>query len=70
MNGKGGTVAIGLAVALGLGSAYLAHGYLEQVARQAKPAPMAEVVTAAADITARTVITPAMLKLTSLPLAA
>ncbi|MFI5268904.1 MAG: Flp pilus assembly protein CpaB [Chloroflexota bacterium] len=70
MSGKGGKVAVVLAVGLGLGAAYLVHGYLDQLAQQAKPAPTAQVVTAATDIPARTVIAPAMLKLAEVPITA
>ena len=67
MSGKGGKIAVALALGLGLGAAYLVHGYLEQLAKQAQPTPTMQVVTAAQDIPARTVIAPSMLKLTTLP---
>lgn len=63
----GGKVAVGLALVVGVATSYTVYQYVNRVSQEAKPVPMAQVVTAARAIPARTVITGDMLRITQVP---
>jgi pilus assembly protein CpaB len=67
MKNMGGKVVVALALVVGLATAYVVHQYVNGVRQEAKPIPMAQVVTAAREIPARTMVTTDMLRVAQVP---
>jgi len=67
MKNMGGKVAVALALVIGLATSYAVYQYVNGVQQEAKPIPMAQVVTAAREIPARTVVTTDMLRVAQIP---
>lgn len=67
MKNMGGKVVVALALIVGLATSYMVYRYVNGVQQDAKPIPMAQVVTAAREIPARTVVTTDMLRVSQLP---
>jgi pilus assembly protein CpaB len=67
MTGIGGKGVLALSLVLGVATSYMVYNYVDQASQTAKPIETVPVVTAAKDITPRTVITSEMLRVTQVP---
>lgn len=67
MKGIGGKGVLALSLILGIGTSYMVYQYVDQASQAAKPVETVPVLTAAADIPARTAITGDMLRMARVP---
>ncbi len=67
MKNIGGKLLVGLGLVLAFATAYMVYAYVQRVQQQAKPVPTVQVVTAARNIPARTVVSSDMLRVTQIP---
>src|SRR5438045_111228 len=67
MKGIGGKGVLALSLVLGVATSYMVYNYVDQAGQAAKPVEKVQVLTAAKDIPARTVITGEMLRVAQVP---
>ncbi|HVA26137.1 MAG TPA: Flp pilus assembly protein CpaB [Chloroflexota bacterium] len=67
MKGIGGKGVLALSLVLGIATSYMVYQYVDQAGQAAKPVQTVPVLTAAADIPARTIVTGAMLRVARVP---